>query len=363
MPELSVVICSLNGAPGVDRCLRAVAAQTAVDRTEVIVVDDGSSDDTAAVAAGHGVRVFRHEVNRGLAMARNTGVEMSTAPIVAFLDDDCEPRPDWSERILAAFAEPDVIGAGGPVVSAGGEDYVTRFLERHNPFDPLEVDLARSERVAYRFWLYLRRQWAVGSPGGRRPVLSILGANMAFRRTDLVAAGAFDDRFTFGSEELDLCLRLARRHGAGCLVFDPEAQVLHHFHSTLGAVLRRSVAYGRGAARLYRKWPSMRPTFFPFPLLLVAVLVRARRQPLAAALAALLAPQLMFPAALRRVIATGELEALADPYLQLAQEAADDVGFVRGLWVFRHFPPNPDAGAGFHEQTGAPAAEVLHVAG
>ena len=78
--DLSVVICSLNGAAGVDRCLHALASQKDVD-LQVIVVDDGSTDETSAVANEHGVTVIRHEVNRGLAAARNTGIAAATAPV------------------------------------------------------------------------------------------------------------------------------------------------------------------------------------------------------------------------------------------------------------------------------------------
>src|ERR1700761_1230496 len=99
--RMSVVICSLNGAPGVDRCLRALAAQTIRSSLEVIVVDDGSSDGTSAAGRAHTAVVVRHPTNLGLAAARNTGLGVSTAPVVAFLDDDCEPEPQWAERLLA----------------------------------------------------------------------------------------------------------------------------------------------------------------------------------------------------------------------------------------------------------------------
>ena len=85
--DLSVVICSLNGAAGVDRCLRALADQKDV-QLQVIVVDDGSTDDTSEVGREHGATVIRHEVNRGLAAARNTGVQAATASVVAFLASD-----------------------------------------------------------------------------------------------------------------------------------------------------------------------------------------------------------------------------------------------------------------------------------
>ena len=87
MNDLSVVICSLNGAAGVDRCLHALAAQKDVE-LQVIVVDDGSTDDTSGIARERGATVIRHETNRGLAAARNTGIRAASAPVVAFLDDD-----------------------------------------------------------------------------------------------------------------------------------------------------------------------------------------------------------------------------------------------------------------------------------
>src|SRR5580658_4182092 len=121
--ELAVVICSLNGEAGVSRSLDALGKQTIHGRLEVIVVDDGSTDRTSGVARAHGAVVIRHRVNRGLAAARNSGVRAATAPIVAFLDDDCEPEPEWAERLVAGYCD-GVIGVGGPVVPNGPDSFI-----------------------------------------------------------------------------------------------------------------------------------------------------------------------------------------------------------------------------------------------
>jgi glycosyltransferase involved in cell wall biosynthesis len=224
--DLSVIICSLNGAAGVDRCLHALAAQKDVE-LQVIVVDDGSTDNTSDVAREHGVTVFRHEVNRGLSAARNTGIRAATAPVVAFLDDDCEPEPEWARELIDAYAD-GVVGVGGPVVPDAPEGFMLGFLRRNNPLLPLEMNLARSERLVYRLYLYALRQWAPEQRHDMREVYTLVGASMSFRR-DVIAEVGADERFRFGSDDLDICLRVRRRFPQGRLVVTPDAVVRHHF--------------------------------------------------------------------------------------------------------------------------------------
>jgi len=333
--DLSVVICSLNGAAGVDRCLHALAAQKDVD-LQVIVVDDGSTDETSAVASEHGVTVIRHEVNRGLAAARNTGVAAATAPVVAFLDDDCEPEPEWARELLDAY-EDGVVGVGGSVVPCAPEGYMLDYLRRNNPLLPLELDLAHSEKLLYRLYLYVLRQWQSAEHHGKRDVYSLVGANMSFVRSALQRKG-FDERFRFGAEDLDMCLQLPREFPGARLVITPEAVVKHHFLPSLRDTVRRNRSYGRGCARLYRKWPSMRPTIYPGPVLVAALLIAAVFVPLLFVVAVAL-PMLMYPKGLRLAVASRRPSCMLDAYVQLAAEAYGNVGYVQGLWTYRHLVP------------------------
>ena len=342
-PRLSVVICSLNGAAGVDRCLRALAAQTIRPGLEPIVVDDGSTDATSDVGRAHAAVVVRHATNIGLAAARNSGLDAATAPVVAFLDDDCEPEPQWAERLLAGY-QAGVTGVGGPAWPGPGRGFMHGYLERHNPLQPQEANLANSDRRLYRLALYLQRQWTRAGELPGRDVYSFAGANMSFLRAALIEVGKFDERFRFGAEELDLCIRMRRAFPDGRLVFDPEARVTHHFRSSLPDTLRRSRSYGRGSARLYRKWPAVPPTFFPGPLVVLAMLFLSGRRP-SLAVAAAAVPQLLYPAGLREGVANRNGTSLLDAYVQLAQETCENVGFLQGLWSFRQLVPEPDTEA------------------
>lgn len=335
--DLSVVVCSLNGAAGVDSCLRALAAQKDVE-LQVIVVDDGSTDDTAATARGHGVTVIRHENNRGLAAARNTGVAAATAPVVAFLDDDCEPEPGWARGLLDAYAD-GVIGVGGSIVVCGPAGFMLGYLRRNNPLLPLELNLAQSDKLLYRLYLYVLRQWQPEESHGKRDVYSLVGANMSFVRSALQRRG-FDERFRFGAEDLDMCMGLPRDFPGARLVVTPAAVVRHHFLPSLGDTLRRSRSYGRGDARLYRKWPSMPPTIFPGPFIAAALLIAGIFIPWLL-VAAVVLPQLMYPKGLRLAVALRKPGCLLDAYVRLAEEAYGNVGYIGGLWAYRHLVPEP----------------------
>jgi GT2 family glycosyltransferase len=226
-PRISVVVCTHNGEETIGTCLDALGRLDYPD-FEVVVVDDGSTDRTAEIAAGFEVRLIRTE-NRGLSAARNTGLEAATGEIVAFTDDDAWPDEDWLRYLAHAFASSDHVGIGGPNLppeSAG----VVESAVRHAPGGPIHVLLSDGEAE------------------------HIPGCNMAFRREALQAVGGFDPQLRIAGDDVDICWRLQER--GWTIGFCPAAVVLHRRRRSVRAYLRQQAEYGKAEALLERKWPE-----------------------------------------------------------------------------------------------------------
>jgi GT2 family glycosyltransferase len=231
--------------------------------------------------------------------------------------------------------EEDVVAVGGPLTAGAGRGVVLDYLTRHNPLAPQEVELWLSPNIFYRLFLYLRRQWTPVRPCGRRQVISLPTANFSARHEALLQLGGFDERIVFGAEDDDLCRRLAVAFPAKRVMFEPGAQVIHHFEPSLHKLVRRSHSYGRASALMFYKWPDIGPTFFPFPSVVLLALALSLAFPPFAIIAVLL-PLALYPLGLRTALRRRSPRLLADAYLQLLEEASDNVGFLDGLWRYRN---------------------------
>lgn len=134
MASITVVIPVLDDAEHLAVCLRALASQTR-PADEIVVVDNGSADDSAAVARSFGARVLREPL-RGIAPANATGFDAAGGDVIARLDADSVPAPDWLERIEAAFRDDPELAAitgsadfhdGSPVVNWVGREVYLRW--------------------------------------------------------------------------------------------------------------------------------------------------------------------------------------------------------------------------------------------
>ena len=226
-PPISVIVCTRNGAATLRECLAGLLALDYPD-TQVIVVDDGSSDRTAAIAAEFPVRVLSGG-GHGLSHARNVGLEASTGELVAYLDDDAYPDRDWLRYLAVEFLTSDHAGVGGPNVALPTASMVADCVD-HAPGIATHVLL--SDRVAEH----------------------IPGCNMAFRRDRLEAIGGFDPQFTTAGDDVDVCWRIQER--GWTIGFSPGAMVVHRRRDSIRGYAKQQRSYGRAEALLERKWPG-----------------------------------------------------------------------------------------------------------
>ncbi len=226
-PRVSVVVCTYNGQATLRDCLDGLVKLDYPDY-EVIVVNDGSTDATAAIAAGFPYQVISTE-NRGLSAARNTGLQAATGEIVAYTDDDARPDPDWLTQLALTFGGTQHAGVGGPNIPPPGDGAMAECVA-NAPGGPIHVLL--SDREAEH----------------------IPGCNMAFRKQCLDAIGGFDPQFRTAGDDVDVCWRLQER--GWTLGFNPTAVVWHHRRNSLRAYWRQQRGYGRAEALLERKWPE-----------------------------------------------------------------------------------------------------------
>jgi glycosyltransferase involved in cell wall biosynthesis len=186
--KVSVVIPCYNHARFLAEAIESALAQSHHD-VEVVVVDDGSTDDSAQVAGRFGVRVVQ-QANRGLAAARNAGLAVSTGDVLVFLDADDRLRPDAASAGIAALER-----APAAMLAVGRCQLVD---ERGRP---LATD---QPRVQSRFYEELLRRNYIWTP-----------ALVAFRRRAFDDVGTFDARVN-PSADYDIYLRIARRHEFAC---------------------------------------------------------------------------------------------------------------------------------------------------
>jgi GT2 family glycosyltransferase len=226
-PRVSVIVCSRNGARTIRDTLDGLG-RLEYPNHEVIVVDDGSTDATAAIASEYPVTVISVP-NGGLSAARNIGLAAATGEIVAYIDDDAWPDPHWLHYLVATLTSGSHGGVGGPNVPPAGDGWIAECVA-HAPGGPTHVLVTDTEAE------------------------HIPGCNMAFRRNALDAIGGFDRRFRTAGDDVDVCWRL-RDHG-WTLGFSATAVVWHHRRDSVRAYWRQQRGYGRAEALLEAKWPE-----------------------------------------------------------------------------------------------------------
>lgn len=232
-PLFSVIVPTHQRPVELRRCLEAIAAlDVPPARYEIIVVNDGGSDDTercvAAVAAVTG-RQLRSvcQSQAGPARARNTGAAEARGRFLAFTDDDCAPRPDWLNRLQERLiAHPSAVVGGRSV----------------NAWTTLQCSTASQLLIDFLYEYHRRGETSVGF---------FATNNLAVSAGAFRDAGGFDVSFPLAAgEDREFCERWRCR--GGTLVYAEDALVEHAHRLTFGRFVRQHFNYGRGADFLRR---------------------------------------------------------------------------------------------------------------
>lgn len=227
-PKVSVVVASYNGGRTLPACLDSLR-HLHYPNYEVILVDDGSMDDTAKIAAHFPEVRTIHQPNLGLSGARNTGIAAATGEIVAFTDSDCRVDEDWLYYLVGDLLKTDAAAIGG-----------------HNFPPPEDNWVAACVAV---------------SPGGPAHVMlddrnaeHIPGCNMAFWKWALDDLEGFDAQFRAAGDDVDVCWRLLQRDQR--IAFSHAGFVWHYRRNSATAYVKQQRGYGIAEALLRHKHPE-----------------------------------------------------------------------------------------------------------
>jgi glycosyltransferase involved in cell wall biosynthesis len=226
MPTLAVTVAVYNEQKLIDQLLDALLRQTRVP-DEIVLVDDGSTDATAALIKRRSEREPRiryvHQENAGPAAARNRAFREAQSEICVFTDGDCVPDPDWIEKLTEPFGDPAIGASAGTYRTLNPQSVLASFI---------------GAEIA---WRYRDVGQSVDCHGTY---------NLAIRRAVLEELGGFDQRYRHPSgEDFDLTYRVSRKYR---IAFVREAVVGHEHPEHLWGYLRLQARRAFDRVRLYR---------------------------------------------------------------------------------------------------------------
>ncbi len=227
MLRVSIVIPVYNRASLIGPVIEALLDQT-YKPFEIIIVDDGSTDNTERIVSSYQVKYIYQE-NRGPAAARNRGFRESGGDIIAFIDSDCIAKKDWLENLIKGFDFAEVGAVAGSYDIANPESLLSRLIH---------------EEIKWRHSGFKRYIRAFGS------------YNVAIRREVFEKVGGFDETYrTASGEDNDLSYRILK---AGYKIrFMPDALVAHYHTENLFKYLKEQYRHAFWRMKLYKEHPDM----------------------------------------------------------------------------------------------------------
>jgi mycofactocin system glycosyltransferase len=247
--SISIIIPTRDRAKDLVECLESLYSQDyPSDLIEIIVIDDGSLDETQKFASGFSCKLLTNRESRGQSYCRNLGARQANGEILAFLDDDCVASPTWLKDLVPCFQWKEVGIIGGYVDGYSNSSLLDRYEK--------EFSLLNLGKYILR--------------GGRdRSAFFVPTCNMLIRKEAFVATEGIRETMHLG-EDVDFCWRM--RDAGWLALYVPSGIVMHKHRNTLRAMLRRRADYGTSEAILSKLHPNKSKILQFRPLAAVAFL-------------------------------------------------------------------------------------------
>ena len=250
MPRLSIIIVTYNSRGHIDECLRSLVENRAAVDHEIVVVDNASTDGTAAAirARWNGVRVIDAGANLGFARANNLGIQQTFGELILLLNPDTSIPARAVDMLVGALeTRPDVAIAGPRLVNADGHAELS-FGRMMSPLAEVrQKALVRGSERGGPIAMYVESMTR-----RERDVDWVSGACLLVRRTDAESVGLMDERYFMYAEDVDFCAAVRARGRR--VLFYPAAEIVHirgQSRATASAAAER--AYRRSQMAFYEK--------------------------------------------------------------------------------------------------------------